>query len=115
MARIAIVQDDCVLGEKAQNLDRAKGWIQRAAEQNAGLILFPEMYLTGYALEDEIPKLAEAVSGPSIESLAQLAGTHKISICMGFPELEPASGKIFNSLVCLSGRGDILAVYRKIH
>ena len=34
MARIAIVQDDCVLGEKAQNLDRAKGWIQRAAEQN---------------------------------------------------------------------------------
>jgi 5-aminopentanamidase len=115
LAQVAIVQDDCVLGDKAQNLDRAKGLIQRAAEQNAGLILFPEMYLTGYVLEDKILKLAEAVSGPSIEILAQLARTNKISICMGFPELEPASRKIFNSLVCLSGRGYILAVYRKIH
>jgi len=34
---------------------------------------------------------------------------------MGFPELDPASRKIYNSLVCLSDRGDILAVYRKIH
>ena len=115
LACIAIVQDDCVLGKKTENIGNAIGLIKRAAEQNAELILFPEMYLTGYALEDKILQMAEAVSGPSIEILAQLARKNKISICMGFPELEPASRKIFNSLVCLSGRGDILAVYRKIH
>lgn len=115
LARIAIVQDDCILGEKAQNIEKASGLIKCAAEQNAGLVLFPEMYLTGYALGDNIHQLAEAVSGPGIDELAQIAKTNQICICMGFPELDPASCKIFNSLVCLSARGDILAVYRKIH
>ena len=115
MARIAIVQDDCLWGEKAQNLEKATGLIKAAAQQNARLVLFPEMYLTGYALEDDIQQRAEAVSGPSIDALAQMAKTNQICICMGFPELDPASRQIFNSLVCLSDRGDILAVYRKIH
>ena len=64
MARIAIVQDDCILGEKALNIEKAAGLIKSAAEQNAALVLFPEMYLTGYALGDNIHQLAEAVSGP---------------------------------------------------
>ena len=115
MARIAIVQDDCILGEKAQNIEKASGLIKSAAEQNARLVLFPEMFLTGYALGDDIHQLAEAVSGSAIDALAQIAKRNQICICMGFPELDPASRKIFNSLVCLSDRGDILAVYRKIH
>jgi predicted amidohydrolase len=115
LARIAIVQDDCLWGEKAKNIEKAAGLIKAAAQQNAGLVLFPEMYLTGYALEDDIQQRAEAVSGPSIDALAQIAKTNQICICMGFPELDPASRQIFNSLVCLSDRGDILAVYRKIH
>jgi predicted amidohydrolase len=114
LALIAIVQDDCLWGEKAKNLEKAAGLIKAAAQQNARLVLFPEMYLTGYALEDDIQQLAEAVSGPSIDALAQIAKTNQICICMGFPELDPASRQIFNSLVCLSDRGDILAVYRKI-
>jgi predicted amidohydrolase len=109
------VQDDCILGEKAQNIEKASGLIKSAAEQKADLVLFPEMYLTGYALGDNIHLLAEAVSGPAITALARIAQTNQICICMGFPELDPVSRKIFNSLVCLSDRGDILAVYRKIH
>ena len=115
MARIAIVQDDCFLSEKAQNIAKASGLIKSAAEQNARLVLFPEMHLTGYALGDDIHQLAEPVSGPGVAALAQLAKSNQICICMGFPELDPASREIFNSLVCLSDRGEILAVYRKIH
>ena len=115
MARIAIVQDDCILGETGRNIEKAAGFIMRAAEQSAGLVLFPEMYLTGYALGENTHKLAETVPGPAIDELAQMAKTHQICICMGFPELDPATRKIFNSLVCLSARGEILTVYRKIH
>ena len=114
MTRIAIVQDDCILGETSRNIEKASGLIKRAAEQNAGLVLFPEMYLTGYALGEKTHKLAEPVAGPVIDELAQMAKTSQICICMGFPELDPASRKIFNSLVCLSEQGKILTVYRKI-
>ena len=114
MTRIAVVQDDCFLGETARNIAKAAVLIKRAAEQKAALILFPEMFLTGYALGDKTSKLAVTVGNSVIDELAQLARKHQICICMGFPELDPVSRNIFNSLVCLSDQGEILAVYRKI-
>ena len=115
LARIAVVQGDCTLGDKARNLKRAAILIDRAAEQDAALVLFPEMYLTGYLLQENTRELAETVSGPSIKKLAKIAQSRQISICMGFPELEPSNREIFNSAVCLSDQGEILTVYRKIH
>jgi predicted amidohydrolase len=114
LPRIAVVQDDCFLGETARNIEKASGLIRRAAEQEAGLVLFPEMYLTGYALGDKTHKLAVTVAGSVIDEFAQMAEKNQIFICIGFPEFEPASGKIFNSLVCLTDQGEVLTVYRKI-
>lgn len=114
MARIAVVQDDCILGETRPNIEKASDLVQRAAERDAGLILFPEMYLTGYSLGEKIHELAEPVEGPMIAELTQMARANRICICLGFPELDPATRKIFNSLVCLSDRGKIMSVYRKI-
>jgi predicted amidohydrolase len=112
--RIAIVQDDCIPGETARNMEKAACLIERAAQQGARLVLFPEMYLTGYALGKKIPEVAETVAGPVIAELARMAAKRRICVCMGFPELDPASHNIFNSLVCLSDKGEILTVYRKI-
>jgi predicted amidohydrolase len=56
-----------MLGDKACNLERAASYIDRAAEQDAGLVLFPEMYLTGYLLQENTRELAETVSGTSIK------------------------------------------------
>lgn len=115
MSRIAIVQEYSIIGEKVRNLEKAIGLISRAAEQGAQLVLFPELYLTGYSIEENIQELAEKVSGRSINKLRKIARNNQISICMGFPEIEHRSKEIFNSMVCLSDKGDILAVYRKIH
>lgn len=114
MSRIAVVQEDCYWGEAARNIEKASGLISRAAAQEAGLILFPEMYLTGYALGDKTHKLAVSVAGPVIDELALIAKKNQICVCMGFPELDPVTRNIFNSLVCLSDQGEILMVYRKI-
>ncbi len=113
--RIAIVQQDCRLGDKAHNLQSASSLIRQAAEAGAHLILFPELFLTGYFLNRDLVKLAEEVSGPSVHQLAKLAKTHAIHICIGLAEkqLEPES--IFNAMVCLSAEGRIVAVYRKAH
>ena len=115
MLRIAVVQEDCKLGDKGYNLQCASALITQAAKEGARLVLFPEMFLTGYLLKKELSELAEEVSGPSINKLAKLAKTNKIHICMGFAERDSESETIFNSLVCLSEQGEILAVYRKTH
>ncbi|UCD81229.1 MAG: carbon-nitrogen hydrolase family protein [Desulfobacterales bacterium] len=115
LARIAVVQEDCKLGDIGYNLERAAALITRAAEEGARLVLFPEMFLTGYLLSEELRTMAEDVSGASIRRLAQLAATHRIHVCTGFAERTPQSGGIFNSLVCLSERGEILSIYRKAH
>jgi predicted amidohydrolase len=57
-----------MLGDKVCNLERAASHIDRAAEQDAGLVLFPEMYLTGYLLQENTRELAETVSGTSIKN-----------------------------------------------
>lgn len=115
MVRIAIVQEDSKFGDKADNLNTSSSLIARAAMEGAHLVLFPELFLTGYSLKKGLRELAEEISGPSIARLANLAETNRIHICMGFAERDSQSASIFNSLVCLSEKGKILAVYRKVH
>jgi predicted amidohydrolase len=50
MARIAMAQVDCALGEVAANLERVRDSVSAAAAQGADLVVFPELTLHGYAL-----------------------------------------------------------------
>lgn len=48
MLRVAAVQAEAVPGDLASNLASAVRWIGRAAEEGAGLVVFPEAFTTGY-------------------------------------------------------------------
>ncbi|HTS95948.1 MAG TPA: NAD+ synthase [Streptosporangiaceae bacterium] len=50
--RIALAQVDSTVGDLAGNGDLIVEWTRRAAEQGARLVVFPEMMLTGYPVED---------------------------------------------------------------
>jgi len=50
MARIALAQMDCALGEVSTNLARARVLVSDAVTQGADLVVFPELMLHGYAL-----------------------------------------------------------------
>ena len=50
--RIALAQVNSTVGDLAGNRDRIISWTRRAAEQGARVIVFPEMMLTGYPVED---------------------------------------------------------------
>jgi NAD+ synthase (glutamine-hydrolysing) len=50
--RIALAQVNSTVGDIAGNTATVHGWVRRAAEQQAHLVLFPEMVLTGYPVED---------------------------------------------------------------
>ncbi len=50
--RIALAQVNSTVGDIAGNTATVHGWVRRAAEQQAHLVCFPEMVLTGYPVED---------------------------------------------------------------
>jgi NAD+ synthase (glutamine-hydrolysing) len=50
--RIALAQVNATLGDLAGNADQIVSWARRAADQGASLVVFPEMMLTGYPVED---------------------------------------------------------------
>jgi NAD+ synthase (glutamine-hydrolysing) len=50
--RIALAQVDATVGDLDGNADLIVDWTRRAADQGARLVVFPEMMLTGYPVED---------------------------------------------------------------
>jgi NAD+ synthase (glutamine-hydrolysing) len=50
--RVALAQVDATVGDLAGNCDVVLEWTRRAADQGADVVVFPEMMLTGYPVED---------------------------------------------------------------
>lgn len=111
--RTALLQSSGRPGDVAANLkvlDEAAG---RAAATGAGLLVCPEMFLTGYAIGDDVPRLAEAADGPGAEAVAEIAVRHGLAVLYGYPERD---GEIVhNSAQLIAADGQRLANYRKTH
>src|SRR5215469_3566129 len=52
MLRIALAQVNATVGDLAGNAELIVEWTRRAASRGAQVVLFPEMMLTGYPVED---------------------------------------------------------------
>ncbi|OGD26874.1 MAG: hypothetical protein A2Y56_16290 [Candidatus Aminicenantes bacterium RBG_13_63_10] len=109
--RIVLAQIAPSLGNVRANFDLHLQEIDRARQEKADLILFPELSLTGYLLKD----LAEGVAlrpdtDPYFQELKTLS--RDIGLVLGFVE-EKERGLIYNSAALLAG-GEILDVHRKV-
>ena len=112
--KLALVQTDCVLGDESSNFMKARKAVERARAQGAQLVVFPEMYLTGYALKEEMRKHAHAHESPLLAQIGKLATENSVAIAMGFPELDRTSTKIYNSVYFVDRNGES-KVQRKMH
>ncbi|MEV4330012.1 carbon-nitrogen hydrolase family protein [Streptomyces sp. NPDC049597] len=111
--RTALLQSSGRPGDVAENLkvlDEAAG---RAAAAGARLLVCPEMFLTGYAIGDDVPKLAEPADGPGARAVAEIAVRHGVAVHYGYPER--AGDLIHNSAQLIGPDGESLANYRKTH
>jgi 5-aminopentanamidase len=111
--RTALLQSSGRPGSVVENLkvlDEAAG---RAAAAGAGLLVAPEMFLTGYAIGDDIARLAEPADGESADAVAELCTRHGLAIASGDPERRGEA--VYNSAQLISADGTRLAGYRKTH
>jgi predicted amidohydrolase len=111
--RTALLQSSGRPGSVAENLkvlDEAAG---RAAAAGAALLAAPEMFLTGYAIGDDIARLAEPADGDSADAIAEMTTRHGLAIAYGYPERDGET--VHNSAQLISADGTRLANYRKTH
>ena len=111
MAKIALVQMQPALGDKARNLEIIARSIRST---DAEVLVFPEIFLTGYTLRDRYMELAEDLDGPSVKKIVDMARDRERWLVVGMPELDSSkTGVLYNSALVASPDGDP-ETYRKM-
>ncbi len=110
--RAALAQIDCKVGDLQDNLQHHLIAIEKAKQQGAKLVVFPELSLTGYTLRDLAWDLAiDPFEDKRLDPLRE--ASKEISIVVGFVESASNHG-IYNSALFLED-GIIRHVHRKIY
>src|ERR1051325_2915720 len=98
----ALVQARPALGDVQANAARVMDALRR---ESGGLVVFPELFLSGYAVRDGFSTLALAEDGPVVAELAaacRAAGKHPI---VGAPPRSAVRGVLHNSLLLFTPQG----------
>jgi predicted amidohydrolase len=102
--RIALAQLDAVLGDVEANLERARAAIAEATASGADLVVFPELYLSGYALRG----VAEDTARVAADVAAHLRGPALV----GFHE---ADGESRHNSAAYVAVGAVVHTQRKLY
>ena len=110
---IALAQINTHLGDVQANLAKHMELIQQAQTSGAELIVFPELSLTGYGLQDLVPGVAHRASADDPVFAPLLEASHKIDMVVGFVDEDPRH-RFFIASVYLSG-GQVVHVHHKVY
>jgi nitrilase len=128
--RVAVVQAAPVAFDRERTLERVARWTSEAAGGGAELVVFPEAFLSGYPKGSDFGAVVGArtpegrewfrryhagamdVPGPAVDRLAAAARAGGVHVAIGMSER--AGGTLYNSILTLSGAGEVLGVHRKL-
>src|SRR5262249_52896636 len=120
--RVALVQSKSDLGTETHdprpdNLERGLADIARAAGQGADLVVFGEMYLSGYRTDEWLHKWATVIDPPDndVQALVRAAAQHKLHVIMGMGTFGGGiPGDVYNTALLVGPQG-VIGAYRKTH
>jgi predicted amidohydrolase len=108
---IALAQIDTQLGVVQANLEKHLDYAKQA--KGADLVIFPELSLTGYVLQDLVPSVRSRPNADDPVFKQLLKASKDIDMLVGFVE-EDQRHRFFNSAAYLS-KGEVLHVHRKVY
>lgn len=109
--RVALAQIAPVLAHRERNVALHLAQIDAARRQQADLVIFPELSLTGYFVRDMVPDVAIRRDAPEIRRLAEAAGP--AALVAGF--VEESSRHRFYNAALFAEEGRIVHVHRKVY
>lgn len=110
--RVSLGQMDVALGDPVANFAVVRQWAAEAARAGSSLVVFPELWSTGYDLENW-RQHASALGAGLFAEIAEVAQEFGISIAGSI--LEARDGKAYNTLALYDASGELRGVYRKLH
>lgn len=118
--KIALTQMDCTLGDKKSNLKHAFELAEDAVLHGSNLIVFPEMFSTGYhldALAEDFPDLTESREYcPAVNQMKQFATDNHVSVCGTIAYYHTQLSERPNiSCFYFNAKGECLTIYDKNH
>lgn len=109
--RVAVAQSAPALGDLEANLEMVRAAQHQALAQDAELLVFPELAMTGYAIKRDMARHALRLDGEKFGQL--LAYSHDLPMVIGFVERSPR-GRVYNSAALLDS-GRVVHVHRKVY
>ena len=112
---IALIQADIEIGNVKANMSKMLGMMEQAAaaDRKPDVIVLPEMWNTGYAL-DRIQELADPMGQETSRTLSEFARKHHIQV-VGGSVAERIEDRIYNSMYVFNRSGEQIAKYSKMH
>jgi len=118
--RLAMCQIETEPWDVEGNFQRTIAALHEAGRQRADLAVTPECVFHGYGFH-EVPDYAESLrraavsrDDPKIRAVQELAKNCSMDIVLGFAEAGDER-QVHNSAAFVSGEGELLWVYRKVH
>lgn len=111
--KIGCIQLNMGFGKVEENYARAEKFIREAAEKGAEIIVLPEMWNTGYALE-KLEELADVEGERTKAFLIHLAKELGVHIVGGSVSVK-RDGKFYNTMYTVNKEGELVGEYSKAH
>lgn len=111
--KLALAQINTMLGDVNANLQKHLSLVDQANAKGADLLIFPELSLTGYLLQDMVPQVAikPTQEDPIFSQLLQ--ASQKIDIVVGFVQ-EDERNRFYIASGYLS-QGEVVHIHQKIY
>jgi NAD+ synthase (glutamine-hydrolysing) len=112
---VALAQINAKLGDVEANLARHLDYVEQAREAGTSLLIFPELSLTGYYLQDITGEVGMPVDPPgdALRKLMEVSRRHDMDICVGFVEEDDRF--VHYIAQAYIGQGEIKHIHRKVY
>ncbi len=109
---VSLAQMNIALGDVRKNTATMEKMVAEAAKRGSHLVVLPELWSTGYALE-QAEALGSQLNAGMFTQLSSIATKYKISLVGSI--LEKRGQTVTNSASFFAPNGRMMGVYRKIH
>lgn len=101
------------LGDLAYNLDAHLAWVDKAHAQGVELLVFPELSMTGYQVQDLVPEVALKANAHDPTFARLLEASRKLDMVVGFVH-EDERKRFFTASAYLSA-GEVVHLHHKLY
>ena len=110
---LALAQIAAKLGDVESNLEKHLDFIKQAKSQKADLLVFPELSLTGYVLQDLVASVAHTPTDDDLVFKHLLKASNDLDLVVGFVD-EDSRHRFYIASAYLSG-GRVVHVHHKVY